>query len=95
MYAQQQYDTMMLIDSAVRAVKGNIEDKPAFRAALRKADFQSTRGKFRFNNNHYPIQDFYVVKVVKNAKGDLEHELLGKVLEDVKDPYAEKCAMKW
>jgi branched-chain amino acid transport system substrate-binding protein len=95
MYAQQQYDAMMLIDSAVRAVKGNIEDKDAFRAALRKADFASTRGKFRFNNNHYPIQDFYVVKVVKNAKGELEHELVGKVLEDVRDPHASKCSMKW
>jgi branched-chain amino acid transport system substrate-binding protein len=94
-YAQQQYDAMMLIDSAVRAVKGNVEDKAAFRAALRKADFQSTRGKFRFNNNHYPIQDFYTVKVVKSPEGELEHELVGKGLQDVEDPYAKDCPMKW
>ena len=37
-------------------------------AAMRKADFRSTRGNFRFNNNQFPIQDFYVAKVVKDGK---------------------------
>src|SRR6476646_9570543 len=62
-YAFQAYDAAMLIDSAVRAVKGNVADKDALRAALKKADFKSLRGAFKFNNNHYPIQDFYLTKV--------------------------------
>ena len=59
----------MLIDSAVRAVKGNLADKDALRAALKKADFKSLRGGFKFNNNHYPIQDFYLIKVAKRPDG--------------------------
>src|SRR5215467_9684114 len=43
-YAFQAYDTALLIDSAVRQVKG----KEALRAALMKADFQSLRGSFKF-----------------------------------------------
>jgi len=95
MYAQQQYDAFMLIDSAVRAVKGKIENKKAFRTALRAANFQSTRGKFSFNNNHFPVQDYFIVKVVKNSKGKLEHKLVATALKDFKDPYAGKCAMRW
>jgi branched-chain amino acid transport system substrate-binding protein len=68
-YAFQAYDAALLIDSAVRAVKGNLTDKDALRAALKKADFQSLRGKFKFNNNHYPIQNFYLTKVGKRPDG--------------------------
>src|SRR5208283_5845923 len=45
-YAFQAYDAAMLIDSAVREVKGNLTDKDALRAALKKADFKSLRGAF-------------------------------------------------
>src|SRR5438067_5567190 len=48
-YAASGYDTALLIDSAVRKVKGRIEDKDALRNALRAADFQSVRGHFKFN----------------------------------------------
>src|SRR5581483_7584478 len=57
-YAMQAYDAAMLIDSAVRAVKGNVSDAKAMSAALKKADFKSLRGSFKFNVNGYPIQDF-------------------------------------
>ena len=74
-YAFQAYDAALLIDSAVRAVKGNLTDKDALRAALKKADFKSLRGSFKFNNNHYPIQDFYLVKVAKRPDGKFETEI--------------------
>jgi branched-chain amino acid transport system substrate-binding protein len=48
-YAMQAYDAAMLIDSAVRAVKGNVSDTKAVSAALKKADFKSLRGPFKFN----------------------------------------------
>jgi branched-chain amino acid transport system substrate-binding protein len=93
-YAFQSYDTAMLIDSAVRAVNGNLADKNALRAALKKADFKSLRGKFAFNNNHYPIQDFYLVKVAKRPDGKYETEIAEKVFSDYGDPYAKDCPMK-
>jgi len=69
-YAFQAYDAALLIDGAVRQVQGNevqgnVANKDALRAALMKADFKSLRGGFKFNANHYPIQDFYLVKVAK------------------------------
>ena len=94
-FAAHQYDAVMLIDSAVRAVNGNIEDRDAFRAALRRADFQSLRGKFSFSNNHYPIQDHLAVTVVRDDKGVPVHKLMGKVTIDHKDSHHTACPMKW
>jgi len=93
-YAFQAYDAAMLIDSAVTAVKGNLADKDALRAALKKADFKSLRGGFKFNNNHYPIQDFYLVKVAKRPDGKYETQIVQKVFTDYADPYAKDCPMK-
>lgn len=94
-YAANQYDAVMLMDSAVRSLKGNLADKQALRAALRKADFSSVRGKFRFNNNHFPIQDIYIQEVAKNDKGALTLALKGRAAENVQDPYHQECPMKW
>jgi branched-chain amino acid transport system substrate-binding protein len=90
-----QVDALFLIDSAVRAVKGNVENKDAVRAALRKADFPSVKGKFKFNNNHFPIQDHYTVTVVRDAKGVPVHKILGLASKDHGDSYAKDCPMKW
>jgi branched-chain amino acid transport system substrate-binding protein len=93
-YAFQAYDAALLIDSAVREVQGNVGNKDALRAAMMKADFQSLRGAFKFNTNHYPIQDFYLVKVAKRADGKFETEIVKKVFENYADPHAKDCAMK-
>jgi branched-chain amino acid transport system substrate-binding protein len=93
-YAFQAYDAAMLIDSGVKAVKGNLADKDALRAALKKADFKSLRGGFAFNTNHYPIQDFYLVKVAKRPDGKFETEIEKKVFTAYGDLYAKDCAMK-
>src|SRR2546423_2403691 len=61
-YAMQGYDTAMLIESAVKALKGDLSNKDAVAAALKKADFTSLRGGFKFNTNGYPIQDFYLTR---------------------------------
>jgi branched-chain amino acid transport system substrate-binding protein len=93
-YAFQAYDAAQLIDSAVTAVKGNLTDKDAVRAALKKADFKSLRGNFKFGNNHYPIQDFYLVKAAKRPDGKFETEIAQKVFTDYQDAYAKDCPMK-
>jgi branched-chain amino acid transport system substrate-binding protein len=93
-YAFQAYDAALLIDSAVREVKGNLSDKDALRAAMKKADFKSLRGAFKFNNNNYPVQDFYLVKVAKRPDGKFETEIEKKVFAGYGDPYAKDCTMK-
>jgi branched-chain amino acid transport system substrate-binding protein len=93
-YSAQNYDAAMLIASAVVATGSKLDDKDAFRAALQKADFQSVRGKFRYNTNHFPIQDFYAQEVVKDAQGEFTMKTLGAVFTDMKDIFYEKCPMK-
>jgi branched-chain amino acid transport system substrate-binding protein len=93
-YAFQAYDAALLIDGALKLTKGNTADKKALRAALKKAPFVSLRGGFKFNNNHYPIQNFYMVKVAKRADGKFETEILKKVFSDYGDTYAKDCPMK-
>ncbi|HXL14288.1 MAG TPA: ABC transporter substrate-binding protein [Bradyrhizobium sp.] len=90
-YAIQGYDAAMLIDSAVKAVKGDLSNKDAVAAALKKADFTSLRGGFKFNVNGYPIQDFYLTKVAKRADGKFQTEIVQKVFENYGDRYAKEC----
>jgi branched-chain amino acid transport system substrate-binding protein len=93
-YAAQSYDAAMLLDSAVRRVGGRLSDKDAMRQALHAADFPSVRGKFRFGANHYPVQDFWLCRVVRRPDGKFQTETVRKVLEDDVDPYAAECRMR-
>jgi branched-chain amino acid transport system substrate-binding protein len=90
-YAMQAYDAAMLINSAVAAVKGNLADQNAVRAALKKAAFTSVRGPFKFNVNGYPIEDFYLTKVAKRADGKYETQVVEKIFSNYADGYAKDC----
>ncbi|HEU4520227.1 MAG TPA: ABC transporter substrate-binding protein [Microvirga sp.] len=90
-YAMQAYDAALLIDSALKATKGDTTDKDALRAALRKADFRSLRGSFKFGVNNFPVQDFYLVKAAKRPDGRFQTELVQKVFSDYADAYAKEC----
>jgi branched-chain amino acid transport system substrate-binding protein len=90
-YAMQAYDAAILIDSAVRAVKGNVSDIKALSAALHEANFKSLRGPFKFNVNGYPIQDFYLTKVVRRADGKYQTSIVEKIFANNADTYAKDC----
>src|SRR4051812_9794503 len=95
-YGAQSYDAIMLIDSAVRATKGNVKDTKALVAAMRKADYNSIRGKFQFNNNQHPIQDFYLLQAVKaDNKDGVAMKIMQKAFEKHQDAYHQECKMKW
>lgn len=91
-FAAQSYDTARLLDSALRAA-GGADDEKALRAALRQASFESVRGPFSFNTNHFPIGNFYLVKVVKDAQGNLTQVTEKTVLTEAKDAYYADCKM--
>jgi branched-chain amino acid transport system substrate-binding protein len=95
-YAAQAYDVIMMIDAAVREVKGKVSDREAVRAALKKANFRSVRGDFRFGNNQFPVQDFVLRVVRKDERfnGELNNRTLNKVMEKHVDTYAAQCNMK-
>ena len=94
-YAAQSYDTIKLIDSAVRAGNGNLSDKDGMRTAMRRAAFPSVRGPFKYGNNHFPIQNFYLRKVIKNSEGNYTTSIVKTVYTNHQDPYAKDCKMSW
>jgi len=93
LYAAQGYDAARLIEAAVRDSKGNLEDKAAVRKALEAAKFDSVRGAFKFNSNHFPIQDYYLRVITKDAKGRVTNRTLGTVFKAHSDAYAASCKM--
>jgi len=93
-YGQQSYDAIMLIASAVEGTKGNVRDIKALRTELKKANFQSTRGAFKFGNNQFPIQNFYLQETVKDTDGKLTLKTVQTVFTNHQDLHASKCPMK-
>ena len=90
LYASQGYDTANLLVSALG--KAGVSDADAFRAALKAADFASTRGDFKFDENHHPIQDIYVREVIK--EGDvLTNKIVSVGLADRSNAYVADCQM--
>jgi branched-chain amino acid transport system substrate-binding protein len=90
-YAMQAYDAAALIASALKTTQGKTSDKAALREALKKADFKSLRGDFKFGVNNFPIQDFYLVKAAKRPDGKFQTEIVEKVFDDYTDVYAKEC----
>jgi branched-chain amino acid transport system substrate-binding protein len=93
-YAAQTYDAINLIDSGVKATKGKVKDKKAVIAAMEKADFASTRGPFKINTNHFPIQNYYKLTVEKAADGTYASKTLKTVFTGQADHYVQDCHMK-
>jgi branched-chain amino acid transport system substrate-binding protein len=94
-YGAQSYDAANFINSAVVAVKGDLSKKDAIRAALRKVNYASVRGPYRLGNNHFPIQNFYLQDVVKDAEGNLTLKTVATIVKDNQDKHHQKCKMKW
>ena len=92
-YAAQSYDAIFLIKSAVEAVKGDLSNMDGMRAAMEKANFPSVRGKFSYGNNHFPIQNFYSRKVIKDSDGVWTTSVREVVLKNHQDTYAKDCSM--
>jgi branched-chain amino acid transport system substrate-binding protein len=94
-YGAQSYDGMMLIDSAVRMNKGSLADTKAVVAAMRKADYDSIRGPFKWNVNQHPIQDFFLLRAEKGGPDGVQMKIQKKVFDDHKDSYYQDCKMAW
>ena len=94
-YGAQSYDAANFVNSAVVAVNGGLTKKDAMRAEMRKANYASVRGPYKYGNNHFPIQNFYLQDVVKDAQGNLTLKTVATIVKDSQDQFHEKCPMKW
>ena len=93
-YGAQSYDAANLINSAVVAVKGDVSKKDAMRAEMKKANYASVRGPYKYGNNQFPIQNFYIQEAVKDADGVLTLKTVETATKDDQDKSAAKCPMK-
>ena len=93
-YGAQSYDSIMLIASAAEALKGDLANKDKVRAEMKKANFKSLRGDFKYNTNQFPIQNFYIQEAVKDPEGMMTVKTIATAVKDGKDPYYQKCPMK-
>jgi branched-chain amino acid transport system substrate-binding protein len=94
-YGAQSYDAANLINSAVVAVNGDLSKKDAMRGEMRKVNYASVRGPYKYGNNHFPIQNFYLQDVVKDAEGNLTLKTVATIVENSQDKFHIQCQMKW
>ncbi|QBF33016.1 ABC transporter substrate-binding protein [Thalassococcus sp. S3] len=90
LYASQGFDTANLLISAME--KADVSDMDAFRAALKEADFASTRGEFAFGPNNHPVQSIYVREVIEED-GVFTNKIIATGLTGHTDAYAADCQM--
>lgn len=94
-YAAFSYDAAMLLDSAVRSVGGKADDRKALIGAIKKAQFTSLRGSFKFGRNNFPIQNYHIYQMVKGADGKPEYKLqAADVLAGHDDAYVDQCKLQ-
>lgn len=93
-YGAQSYDAANLINSAVVAVKGDVSKKDDMRKEMQKANYASVRGPYKYGNNQFPIQNFYLQDVVKDANGELRLKTVATIVKDSQDRFHTKCPMK-
>lgn len=91
-YAQQAYDTGLLIGAALQKAGGD-GDIAALQAAIKSAEFASTRGSFAFGPNQHPVQDWYLTAIEADAAGNPVIVTKEKIREAVGDVYAADCKM--
>jgi branched-chain amino acid transport system substrate-binding protein len=91
-YGAQSYDAANLVNSVV--VNGDLGKKDAMRDAMRKASYASVRGPYKYGNNHFPIQNFYLQEVIKDAGGNLALKTVATIVKDSQDKFHDKCPMK-
>ena len=92
--AAQAYESVKIIDAAVAAIKGKVEDREAFIKALENVKFDSIRGAFHYGKNHFPVQSFFATEVTRLPDGKLIESNKGLLVKDDIDPYAGECSMK-
>ena len=94
-YGAQSYDAANFANSAVVAVNGDLSKKDAMRAEMRKANYASVRGPYKYGNNQFPIQNFYLQDVVKDAEGNFTLKTVTTIVKDSQDQFHDQCPMKW
>ena len=93
-FAAQAYDGPFLVDAGLKATNGDARDKKGMIRGMEKVTYLPTKGKFRYNTNHIPIQNFYKREVIADANGNPKIVTRSIVFRDHKDAYYKQCPKK-
>jgi branched-chain amino acid transport system substrate-binding protein len=85
-YQYMGYMAAKMVIQALKDVKGQVEDKDAFIAALSKVQVKGPMGMASFDEHHGMVADFYKLTVEKGKDGRLQNRC-GERIAQVKDPY--------
>ena len=77
-FAEMMYSTGLWAKTAIDSIKGQVEDRQAFLAAVRGAEITGPRGALKLDDYDNPIQTTYISRVEK-----VDHPKLGSVLMNV------------
>jgi branched-chain amino acid transport system substrate-binding protein len=64
-YAGGTYVTAEVLEAAIKAMKGNVEDKKALMAAIRSGNVETVRGRIKLDEFGNAIGDTYIRKVTR------------------------------
>ncbi len=85
-YQYMGYMAAKMVIAALKEIKGQVEDKDAFIAALSKVQVKGPMGMASFDEHHGLVADFYQLTVEKGKDGRLQNRC-GERVAQVKDPY--------
>lgn len=92
-FAAIAFDTAKLLDSALKSLGDAELTTETLRDAIKNAKFDSVRGSFKFNTNHFPIQDIILTEIGQREDGVFQTQYLETVLLQNEDKYATDCKM--
>ena len=76
-FSESNYTSGRWIHEAVKAINGNVEDREALIAALRKVEIgDAPRGPVKLDASGNPIQNVYIRKVERNKDGELQNTVI-------------------
>ncbi len=92
-FAAQSYDAPGLIAAGLKQAGKQVSDKNLLplAKAMRRVEYASARGPYKYNVNGMPIQNFYHRAVVAGADGKPTIKTIGPVFTNQKDSYWTKC----
>jgi branched-chain amino acid transport system substrate-binding protein len=85
-YQYMGYMAAKMVIQALKDIKGRVEDREAFIAALEKVQIKGPMGTTSFDEHHGMVADFYELTVMKGQDGRL-YNRCGERIPQVKDPY--------
>ncbi len=62
---------------------------------MRKANYASVRGPYKYSNNHFPMQNLYLQEPIATPDGNFTLKTTATALTAHQDRYRDRCAMTW